>query len=219
MAITHTVQAGENLALIAQKYKVTNWRDIYHCAENTEFRKKRPNPNILLAGDVLHIPEQKPKSVYVRTGANHRFVVKKGEPQKLIFRLIDAMGKPLVKVPAVFDIGGTSQTRVSDRNGKVELIIPPPVPEEIPLEVFANPDANEPSHQFIVKPGYLDPINTVSGIQARLNSMGHDCGVADGLYGKKTKAGIESFEQAKSLPVNGKMSEPLYGAVEKAYGC
>lgn len=219
MATTHTVQPGENLARIAKQYKIANWRDIYHSPDNAEFRKKRPNPNILMAGDVLTIPEQQQKTVYVRTGARHRFVVKQNEPQKLTIRLLDGAGKPLGKVPAVFNLGGKQQTLVSDRSGKLELLIEQPELEEIPLDVFANPGSDEPSHRFTVMPGFLDPVDTVSGIQARLNSLGHDCGVADGIYGKKTKAGIESFEQENSLPVTGKLSETLSRAVERAYGC
>lgn len=216
---THTVQPGDNLARIAKQYKIANWRDIYHHPENAAFRKKRPNPNILFEGDEVFIPEHKQKTVYVRTGANHRFVVKNADPQKLVFRLTDAAGRKLAKVPVVMDVGGTPQQRVSNQSGIVELTIEPPGPEEMVLDVYASPDTEAPSHCFLIKPGFLDPVDTVSGIQARLNSLGHDCGIADGIYGKKTKAGIESFEQVSNLPVTGQLGDALYRAVEKAYGC
>ena len=215
----HIVKPGENLARIAKQYKIANWRDIYNHPENNEFRKKRPNPNILFEGDEVFVPEPKQKTVYVRTGANHRFVVKTAEAQKLVFRLTDAAGRKLAKVPVVMNVGGTAQHRVSNQSGIVEINIEPPGPEEMALDVYANPESEEPSHRFLIKPGYLDPVDTVSGIQARLNSLGHDCGVADGIYGKKTKAGIESFEQANGLPVTGQLGNSLYRAVEKAYGC
>jgi len=219
MATTHTVQPGENLARIAKQYKVANWRDIYLSPDNAEFRKKRPNPNILMAGDVLTIPEQKQKTVYVRTGANHRFVVKQNDSQKLTFCLTDHAGKAMPKVPVTFELNGRSQTIISDGSGKVEITVQQPELEEFPLNVYADSESEEPSHCFIVKPGFLDPVDTVSGIQARLNSLGHDCGVADGIYGKKTKAGIESFEQANDLTPTGELSASLYRAVEQEYGC
>ncbi|MCK5791810.1 MAG: peptidoglycan-binding protein [Ketobacter sp.] len=219
MSIIHIVKPGENLAKIARRHKIANWRDIYHHADNAQLRKRRPNPNILFAGDEVFIPEQKQKSVYVRTGAKHRFVVKEGEPQTLVFRLTDHGGRPMPNVAVDFQLDGRSQTRVSNHSGEIQIVVKKTDIEEFPLNVYADPAAEQPSHRFIVKPGFLDPVDTVSGIQARLNSLGHDCGVADGIYGNKTKAGIESFEQANDLPVTGQISASLYGAVEREYGC
>lgn len=57
---THIVQRGENLTLIARKYGIPHWQTIYHHPNNLEFRRKRPNPNIILPGDQLFIPDQRP---------------------------------------------------------------------------------------------------------------------------------------------------------------
>ena len=215
----HIVKPGENLARVAKQYKIANWRDIYHHPENTEFRKKRPNPNILFEGDEVFVPEPKQKTVYVRTGANHRFVVKTAEPQKLTFTLTDHSGNAMPNVPVRFELDGRTQTLISDRGGVVAITIENPDVNAFPLDVYSDPESEEPTHCFVVKPGFLDPVDTVSGIQARLNSLGHECGVADGIYGKKTQSGIESFEQANNLTVTGQLSEALYRAVEKEYGC
>ena len=219
MSSIHIVKPGENLAQIARHYKIANWREIYHHSDNAKFRQLRPNPNILFEGDEVVIPEQKQKTVYVHTGANHRFVVKESEPQKLVFCLTDHAGKSLSDVPVTFELNGQSQTRASNSGGEVEITVKKTDLEEFPLNVYADPESDQPSHCFIIKPGFLGPVDTVSGIQARLNSLGHDCGIADGIYGQKTKAGIESFEQANDLTPTGELSASLYRAVEQEYGC
>ena len=54
--ITHVVQEGESLATIAQKYRLSSWRAIYHATTNETLRRKRPNPRMIQAGDRVLIP-------------------------------------------------------------------------------------------------------------------------------------------------------------------
>jgi LysM domain len=56
---THTVRTGETLATIARKYGHSDWKTIYDHPANAEFQRKRPNPNIILPGDVIFIPDQR----------------------------------------------------------------------------------------------------------------------------------------------------------------
>ena len=55
---THEVKSGENLSLIAQKYKVKYWANIYLAGENDDFRSKRPNPHLIHPGDKVVIPSK-----------------------------------------------------------------------------------------------------------------------------------------------------------------
>jgi hypothetical protein len=58
MPTTHIVQRGENLTVIARKYGIPDWRTIYNHPNNTAFRKKRPDANLILPGDQLFIPDK-----------------------------------------------------------------------------------------------------------------------------------------------------------------
>ena len=40
-------------------------------------------------------------------------------------------------------------------------------------------------------------------LQERLNTLGFDCGIADGIFGKKTQAGVKTFQAAHGLIVDG----------------
>jgi hypothetical protein len=57
MSIVYKVQPGDNLSSIAKRFGLPNWQAIYNSPENKMFRAKRPNPNLIIAGDVLMLPD------------------------------------------------------------------------------------------------------------------------------------------------------------------
>lgn len=57
MSTPYTVKAGDTLSAIARKHGMT-WQDIYNHPDNAAFRRKRPNPNLIYAGDVIMIPDK-----------------------------------------------------------------------------------------------------------------------------------------------------------------
>lgn len=60
MSSIHIVRPGENLTTIARSYGVTDWRTIYEHANNSDLRRKRPNPNHIAPGDTIFIPVTSP---------------------------------------------------------------------------------------------------------------------------------------------------------------
>src|SRR4030095_6093530 len=56
MAIPYTVKPGDNLSAIARRFNIQTWQEIYNLAENADFRRRRPNPNLIFPGDVIMIP-------------------------------------------------------------------------------------------------------------------------------------------------------------------
>lgn len=52
----YTVQAGDTLTAIANRFGFASWREIYYHPANEPFRRKRPNPDRIFPGDVLIIP-------------------------------------------------------------------------------------------------------------------------------------------------------------------
>lgn len=53
--VTHTIQKGETLSGIGARFGVS-WTKIYNHTSNVDFRKKRPDPNIIRPGDKINIP-------------------------------------------------------------------------------------------------------------------------------------------------------------------
>ena len=54
-------------------------------------------------------------------------------------------------------------------------------------------------HTVQLNIGDLDPIETLSGVQARLNALRFDCGKVDGIWGEKTECAVRRFK--KSLDI------------------
>lgn len=43
----------------------------------------------------------------------------------------------------------------------------------------------------------------VKYLQTRLNTLGYNCGTAEGIFGSATTSAVKSFQQAKGLVVDG----------------
>ena len=58
MSIRYVIKAGDTLGKIALAHGFRSYKDIYDHPDNTAFRAKRPNPNLIYPGDVLMIPNK-----------------------------------------------------------------------------------------------------------------------------------------------------------------
>ncbi|WP_041720738.1 peptidoglycan-binding protein [Alkaliphilus metalliredigens] len=56
--------------------------------------------------------------------------------------------------------------------------------------------------------------STSMTIQSKLNSLGYDCGVVDGIMGLKTKAAIKAFQKDNDLTVDGIVGPQTRKALE-----
>ena len=49
--------------------------------------------------------------------------------------------------------------------------------------------------------GCIDPPETITGIQARLNNLGYFCGNEDGVLGEMTRSALQAFQEDSGLAV------------------
>ena len=113
----HVVKQGECLSSIAKSCGL-DWEHLWTLAENSELRKKRKNPNILLPGDVVVIPERRLRIEDRPVDQGHTFV-KKGESVKLKIRLL-AAGKALANETYMLKVGGQNLQGSTDASGLLE---------------------------------------------------------------------------------------------------
>jgi peptidoglycan hydrolase-like protein with peptidoglycan-binding domain len=66
--------------------------------------------------------------------------------------------------------------------------------------------------------GGLDPLHTVTGIQARLNNLGFHTGAVDGVIGPITRRAIRKFQASRSLIVDGIVGPKTREALARAHG-
>lgn len=71
------------------------------------------------------------------------------------------------------------------------------------LRVWCNNGSESPSHRIPLKLEQLANIDTIAGIQARLNNLNHHAGNIDGIRGPNTLTAIKQFQQQHQLTVDG----------------
>ena len=123
MPTSHQVQQGECLVSIAESYGFF-WETLWNLPENKTIREMRRDPTVLLAGDVVTIPERTIKDYVRPTGARHTFRVK-NIPARLNLRLHDEGGRPRSGLAYVLTIDGVETTGTTDGDGAVHAPVPP----------------------------------------------------------------------------------------------
>jgi N-acetylmuramoyl-L-alanine amidase len=220
----HQVEPGEYLASIAHKYGFTDWHKIYNHPNNADFRKKRPNPNVINPGDRIFIPEHdNPRIESCPTDKRHKFQMQ--QPQIwLRVVLADDDDKPYANLPYRFSVPGESKPRTDNTNkdGMLEQRIP---------ATADTVDLVLPSVGlgWKLRVGDLDPVHDednashaiIKGVQGRLHNLGYKCGPIDGILGPKTRAALQEF-QSDVMKIKEPSGEPdldTRNALKKEHGC
>lgn len=218
MPTTHTVAQGDTLTRIARQYKYSSWKKIYEHPDNEAFRTLRSDPNLIYPGDEIIIPDIEPKKMSARGGKSHTFCVKR-EIEVVKIKLQDRAGTPLTGFRVVMDVGSAKIDQVVDDSGMIEVPLVNGDESSGKLDVYTDPESETPTQSFELELAVLDPVETLSGVQARCNALGHDCGVADGIMGSKTRAGVKSFQTQHGLDVDGVPGPITKAKLKEVYGC
>ena len=196
MPIRHTVVAGDSVISLSDEHGLfpdTIWND----GGNADLKQKRQDMNVLLPGDVVVIPDLRPRLEKRPTGAKHRFR-RKGLPA--VFRL-QVFDQNIARSNEPYKLtvdGGAPQTGTTDGQGIIQCFIPAQSKEG---ELVVGKGDDE--LLFAVEFGYLDPLNEVTGVQHRLTNLGYDCGEPDGTWNAQTKQALRDFQRNHSIQVTG----------------
>jgi hypothetical protein len=207
MAATHIVQQGEYLAQIAEKYGFRSGRPIWEHAGNQALRKLRQNPNVLLPGDSIFIPDIAPKNVSVSTDKKHVFVTS-SEKLMLRLRVRDFDDQPLRNTVCEIEVDGSLHKLQTNGEGLVELQIAKTAREgklTVPALDFQVP----------LKIGYLDPHDAESGWIGRLRNLGYLFEADDP---DSISDAIEEFQCDQKLAVNGKPDAATQNKLKELHG-
>ena len=219
MASVHTVAQGETLIRIAKQYNYNDPDLIYNHESNAEFRELRPDPNIIFPGDQINIPD---KEKLVRggfTGYTHVFKVKKPPVEVFRMQITNKAGEPWAGKRILLNIGGETIDAPIGDDGMIEVELTGGDESGGNLEVYMDPNSEEPTHVYEIQMGSLDPVEELSGVQARCNLLGFECGVADGINGSNTERGVKEFQAAHGLDVDGIAGPMTKAKLKDVYGC
>jgi putative peptidoglycan binding protein len=207
----HVVKQGECLSSIAHAHGFGSYKAIYEHADNAEFRKKRPDPAVILPGDEITIPDVKPKTIVLATGQRHQIVVRRPVVQ-LRVRLRDRDGSPVADQDYVLrHEGGESKGRTTS-DGILEETVPASI-EGARVEFGAS------GLTLQLRCGTVDPVETISGAQVRLNNLGFGAGAVDGILGSRTRDAVRRFQEANHLAASGELDDQTCRKLVEAYGC
>ena len=194
----HIVQQGDCLSSIARQYGFADRNSIYNDDLNRDFRDLRPDPNVLFPGDRLLIPEKHTKTEPAATDKVHTFRLGRSETRlKLVIRDID--GQLLAGKKYKLTVGSQVYEDVLPDTALIDQPIPADASQG-ELSVWVEDDFPD---TWSLNLGHLDPVEKLTGVQARLNNLGYDCGPIDGVFGPRTQAAVRAFQKDYQLDVDG----------------
>lgn len=216
MAEYHAVVQGEYLSMIAAQYGFRDYTVIWDHPNNAQLKQQRQNPNVLLPGDNLFIPDKGQKQESGATSRRHTFEVKQ-ETLKLRLTLEDIYERPIASASCALFVEDQVFHLTTDGQGKIE--------QEIPLTaqkgaLVINSDQTPFENEFFaLKIGHLDPVDTISGQRARLNNLGYFAGDSDDPSDPAFESAAEEFQCDHSLTVDGIVGPQTQAQLKKVHGC
>jgi N-acetylmuramoyl-L-alanine amidase len=220
MAKYHTVKQGEYLSKIARQYGFSDYRTIWDHAENTALKQKRQNPNVLFPGDRLYIPDAALKEVAGATTQRHHFQVQRS-PLRLRLVLKDLYEEPIAHATCELRVENQAYALTTDGQGRLEQ----PIPTTAGRAFLVIKDPQTPLQDVVIplKIGHLDPVEEISGQEARLTNLGY---IAEPLEGKSQeeqealwRSAVEEFQCDHGLEVDGKCGPQTQATLKQVHGC
>ena len=211
MTVQHTCEKGDSMPKIADEYGFSDYHTIWDLPDNAELRQRRPNPNVLAAGDRVVIPDKQDKQLTAATGQKHAFTLK-GKATHLRLKLLDFAGTPLRTAQVQLTVDGNTSTVTTDADGLLDQVVPPGAPS-----ATLTADA---IGTLEVQIGHLDPVDQRSGLLGRLYNLGYVPGAdevevdADAL-----RFGIELFQADQKLAIDGDDTAAVEAKLKEIYGC
>lgn len=191
----YVVKEGDCISSLAEAWGLlpdTLWN------ANPELQSRRDNPNVLLPGDELIVPQKRIKTDPAVTDQLHQYV-RKGVPAK--FRLVvERYQQPLKNKRYVLSVDGNNYEGTTSATGLLEISLPPGAREGL-LRI---PDEQiECELQF----GCLDPVDEIAGAQARLQNLGYYHGDLTGEVNDEFQEALQVFQSDFGVPVTGELDD------------
>jgi hypothetical protein len=211
----HVVIEGECITKLAERYgffpdTLWDWPD------NAKLKQKREDMNILAPDDTLVIPARRDKAIPAQTGDRY-YLKRKGITAKLRVRFLIA-GQPRKNVPYSVSVSTLNRQTVPDRQGMtdmegfVSVTVPP---SATTATVILGQGEGQDIYEFNL--GYIDPIDTVCGIQGRLRNLGYYFGEENGNLDEDTVAAIKLFQLDHKINVSGEVDQATRAELKDRY--
>ena len=208
MAINYQVKQGDCIFSIA--FEKGFFADtIWNHPNNAELKKKREDPNVLMPGDVVFVPDKRLKEVSEPTNQVHKFKCK-NTPEKFKLQLL-LDNEPRANEDYELEIEGLKFSGKTDSEGWLRHSIPPNAKKGKLL--LANG-----TEVYQLQLGNLNPSDEITGAQGRLWNLGLYFGPIDGKMSDELEEAIQEYQFTKNIEPDGKLTQATIDALEQDYG-
>jgi len=198
MAINYQVKAGDCISSIA--FEQGFFPDtIWNHSNNAVLKEKRKDPNVLMPGDVVFVPDKRLKEVSEPTNQVHKFRYK-NTPAKFRIQIMDD-NEPRANVPYTLSIDGKIVSNPGDRTTSTGMVICSISP--LAREGILVVGEGEEMVEYKLAMGYLNPVTNLTGVKQRLRNLGLFNGAIDDNLNQETKDSLQSFQALQNLPTTG----------------
>lgn len=201
MSVKHTVSQGDCLSSITKKFGFSDYKTIYDDGENSDLKTKRTNPNVLFPGDIVSIPDVQLGEESGSTEQKHNFkIIRKKTFVRVVVK--DSEDKPFANVDYDLNYDGNLITGKTDGSGKIEQEITADAKSGV-IILRSKSGSEDILGVIELEFGALDPVEETTGVQARLNNLGFECGDVNGVMNTATKNAIKAFQKKNGDPETG----------------
>jgi hypothetical protein len=213
MPKTHTVAHGEHIPGIAAQNGFADFHKIWDDPENAALKAERKNPNVLMPGDKVFIPDKEVKEESGSTEQRHRFV-QTVTKLKLRIKLLNLKDELILRTGKAATRSGEQE--ITPQGELYELDIHP-----LDNEVIFNFE-EEPPLKLTLDVGGLAPVSNRLGQQQRLNNLGYFAGFSTTPDEEQFQWAVEEYQcdrKKKGLKVTGVCDpEKTQPMLEKDHG-
>jgi len=186
------------------------WETVWNDPNNQELRNLRKDPNILLEGDQVFVPDLRRRVISRAVDQRHRFRVK-SSPARLRLR-VTANKQPRANTRYTLIVDGQVFFGTTDADGRLQQFIPPNA-KSAKLVLISDGVCQTQDLNL----GYMDPITEVSGVRLRLINLGYDCGSGDPASPEMRQA-LRDFQSDHGLPATGELNDATRSQIQQAHG-
>lgn len=208
--IVRVAEAGDSVESIASEHGHI-WRTLWEHPRNQALRELRKSPHTLVPGDHVYVPALRQRTKQVLTGRKHTFV-RKGIPSKL--HLVLRVGSEVLKdTPYALEVDGVVLQGRSGPDGSIVHAVSPTATTGMLRigEGFA-------SRLIPISLRHLHPLDTVTGVQGRLQNLGYPVEEVNGELDGPTQAALQRFRADQQLPSGAGIDDSLRSALQRVYG-
>jgi hypothetical protein len=206
MPTPHTAALGDCFGSLAKRYGFADYKQIYDDGANAALKQKRPNPNELVEGDAVSIPDRIVKELAADAGAMHKYKLK--VPTTLLRIVVqDDAGAAIADKKYKLTVGALVCEGKTPADGKIEHSIETDAASGT-LELWLKDEPGIEGFLFDLQLGSLEHESKDRACQARLMNLGFECGSLGGTLDDPTKDALRGFQKKNTLTENGTFDAP-----------